>query len=97
MKGDGNCLFRALSLVITATEDCRDKGRVLLCEYMIQMNLPVNGIPPLVYLTKSKMRQDGVWGTTDELMTASCWLHALIFVWHCFGKNIVGIAMICST
>ena len=55
---------------------------------MLQTNYIVNGKAPSEYLKKSKIEQNAVWGTTDEILVASSWLKVPIYVWHQFGKKL---------
>ena len=71
---DGNCLFRAISVVITGAEKSHPIIRKQICDHMLQTNYIVNGKAPSEYLKTSKMEQNAVWGTTDEIPVASSWL-----------------------
>ena len=85
---DGNCLFRAISVVITGAEKSHPIIRKQICDHMLQTNYIVNGKAPSEYLKTSKMEQNAVWGTTDEIPVASSWLKVPIYVWHRFGKKL---------
>ena len=84
--GDGNCLFRCLSLVCSGSEKNHSLVRKHICEHMRQINYVASGKSPSEYLKTTKMEEDRVWGTTDELLVASSWLKTPIFVWCQFGK-----------
>ena len=88
VMGDGNCLFRAISVVITGAEKSHPIIRKQICDHMLQTNSKVNGKAPSEYLKTSKMEQNAVWGTTDEILVASSWFKVPTYVWHWFGKKL---------
>lgn len=71
--GDGNCLFRSLSYILTGSEDQHFLVRSLICNHMVN-------IAPLLlthirypsvhdYITSERMEHDYVWGTDVEIYT----------------------------
>ena len=88
VKGDGNCLFRSFSYVITGSEEHHLDIRHWVCEYI---NLYREKIEKFSgkqnYVSVSKMAKPGVWGTDIEIMavdtnvytytkhgSSQCWL-----------------------
>lgn len=77
IEGDGNCLFRALSFVITGEEAQHAIVRSLICDYVASTeNIKVD-----------KMREDKVWGTTTEIFAAANMFSINIFTWAKFGAS----------
>ena len=73
IRGDSNCYFRALSLILTGTEIYHVKIRQAICDFIevhyndLNMFLDkfVDGED---YLLKKKMRENGTWGTELEII-----------------------------
>jgi len=82
--GDGNCLFCALSYIITGSEDQHYKIRALIISHMLSIAHMLIGIGPdgranyatgMVscttieeYIRNSGMDRDGTWGSAIELL-----------------------------
>jgi hypothetical protein len=82
IKGDGNCLFRALAYAVTGSEDEHPLMRAVLCKEMKDRDDEGRR-----HVRESGMQKNGVWGTTDELFSASRLLKSTIAVWSQFGAS----------
>ena len=88
IEGDGNCLFRCLSKVISGSEEYHAKVRGEICRYMLSDGKDIIGwyftqilsTTPSDYLNNTCMYDNGIWGTDAELVTASALLQADIYV-----------------
>ena len=93
MLGDGNCLFRSLSYVITGVENYHMKIRSEVCQFMknshfsdsIRRTLMPTFRSVQQYLHFTKMEKDGTWGTEVELFTAALMLNTKIYVYSKVG------------
>ena len=70
--GDGNCLFRAFSYIITGAEDQHFELRCRIVERLTSVGhrLLVNYISEATlqqYITNSRMDRQGTWGTIVEM------------------------------
>ena len=86
--GDGNCLFRAFSCVITGRKTYHMNVREQIINHMRDIEtllLPHMNTSLKGYLAKTKMAGNGVWGTDVEILTAASLLSADIFVYTKFG------------
>ena len=83
VKGDGNCMFRALSLVVTGSEDQHHAIRTRIVQHMrsiahlmlghIKSHTGFNTCQNIdEYLQKSKMAECNTWGSDIELL---CFAH----------------------
>ena len=83
--GDGNCLFRAFSYVITGRQTYHMKLREQIINHMRDIEtllLPHMNTSLKGYLAKTKMPGNGVWGTDVQILTAASLLSgADIFVY----------------
>ena len=73
IKGDGNCLFRAFSYVVTGSEDAHMAIRKSIIEHMMNIahlvlgsHIQHNSIRD--YVQVSAMDQDSTWGTEIEIL-----------------------------
>lgn len=74
IKGDGNCLFRSFSYVITGRQNYHSLigKRILLHMKTIEHALlPHINSSVDEYLLRTQMKNDGVWGTDIEILTAA--------------------------
>ena len=88
--GDGNCLFRALSHVITGRQVYHAQGRNKIINHMTSIEnflVPHLNTSLECYLHKTRMAQSGVWGTDIEIVIASSLLSTDIFVYTKFGDT----------
>ena len=86
--GDGNCLFRALSYVITGSECQHYRLRTAIVRHMFDIeHLLVNNAGTFdrtsvsEYLSVSNMDKDKMWGTDVEIFTLSHLLSTNVFSW----------------
>ncbi|XP_022172073.1 uncharacterized protein LOC111034936 [Myzus persicae] len=99
IKGDGNCLYRALSYWITGIEDNHMEIRKRIAE-VVKTNKNIHNYiggddDISIYLEKNKIDNDGVWGTDVEIFAAAQLLKTSIYVyatttntWQLFNKNL---------
>ena len=88
IAGDGNCFFRAVSYVITGSEDQHDAVRKLICDHIIESPLLFDGKAGDLYLRSTNMRKLGIWGTNDEYQAVADWLQVSVFVLCRFGGRL---------
>ena len=88
IEGDGNCLFRCLSKVISGSEQYHSKLRGEICRYMLSDGKDVISwyfkqvlsTTPSEYLSEKCMYNEENWGSDVELMAASAMLKTDIYV-----------------
>ena len=89
IKGDGNCLFRGLCMVVTGWETGHMKLRQLMCDHINDIG-PYNSKSSSdgpAYLRETRMRCDAVFGTDVELFSTAQVLSTDIYVYHRYGSN----------
>ena len=87
--GDGNCLFRALSYVITGTQSYHADIRSKIIQHMIEIEnllFPHTNMSLVSYLEQSGMANIGTWGTDIEIFTACSLLSTDIYVYTKVGQ-----------
>ena len=87
-SADGNCLFRALSYVITGRQVYHSQMRARIVNHMKHIEnflLPHINSSLDSYLANSQMARNGVWGTEIEILSAASLLSTDIFVYTQFG------------
>ena len=90
ISGDGNCLFRAFSYIITGRQNYHATLRQRIVDHMRLINkllVPHMNTSLDCYLDKSKMAKSGVWGTDIEIFAASSLFSTDIFVYTKFGND----------
>ncbi len=90
ITGDGNCLFRSFSYIITGRQNYHSliRRRIALHMKTIESALFAHiGSSVDEYLLRTKMRNDGVWGTDIEILTAASLFCTDIYVYTKFGHN----------
>lgn len=90
INGDGNCLFRSFSYIITGRQSYHSLIRKKIVDHMktIESDLfPHTGSSVDEYLLRTKMGNVGVWGTDIEILTAASLFCCDIFVYTQFGNN----------
>ena len=86
--GDGNCLFRCLSKIITGEQDSHQQLRRIISNFIASEGTTKLGwyfrqfrITPSDYFLNEKMPHlDGVWGGDIEIMAASAILQVDIYI-----------------
>ena len=89
-KGDGNCLFRAISYSICGRQVYHHIVRSKIVEHMIAIEstlLPHINSSLDNYLARSGMKNQNVWGTDIEILTASSLLQTDIYVYTKIGAG----------
>ena len=87
IKGDGNCLFRTLSFIITGSEEQHTLVRKAILHYVLQIahfmlsQLIIGHSSVFEYIQHTCMDQDGTWGTEIEIFTLAHLLNTCIFVY----------------
>ena len=82
--GDGNCLFRALSLQLTGTQDHHLEIRKVIAEFektneiFEQLHKTINQTPFSSHL--QNIKKTCVWGTTVEILATSSMFHVDVYV-----------------
>ena len=74
IRGDGNCLFRVLSFVLTGSQEQHPHVRLLICSHMHSIpHLLQAHISPCTstydYINQTGMHNNGTWGTDIEIFT----------------------------
>jgi len=103
IAGDGNCLFRALSYIITGSEEQHYKIRALIISHMLSIPHMLMGIghdrhanyaaAMLSYSTIedynqcSGMDRDGIWGSAIEMACASHLFRVPLYVYDVSHEN----------
>ena len=90
VKGDGNCLFRALCVAVTGWETGHGKICQLVCEHINDVG-PYNSRDASAgpaYLRDSCMKEDTVFGTNVEIFSAAQVLSTDIYVYHKYGNGL---------
>ena len=90
IKGDGNCLFRSFSYIITGRQNYHSLIRKRIIDHMKTIEhaiLPHSGSSVDSYLLRTQMRNDGVWGSDIEILTAASLFCTDIYVFTKFGNN----------
>ena len=92
--GDGNCLFRCFSYIITGSEDQHMSLRIIITSYMISIAhlLLDNHISSMYssvqqYITDTKMDQEGTWGTHVGMFTLAHLLKTIVFSYITEDQN----------
>ena len=88
--GDGNCLFRAFSYIMTGRQIYHATLRERIVEHMKHITeflVPHINTSLDCCLAKTKMATSGVWGTDIEIFAASSLFSTDIFVYSKFGHN----------
>ena len=88
ITGDGNCMFRAISYIVTGSEDCHLGVRVAVVNYMSEIEpfLIVNNLLGEYtmgeYIESSRMNLEGAWGTGVEIASLAHMLNTNIYTYH---------------
>ena len=91
--GDGNCLFRAFSHILTGSQDYHSQIREHIVTFMLDNVLLMesvihNSIPDVVeHITSHQMAELGKWGTEVELAAMATILNCTIFVFSKYGNQ----------
>ena len=98
--GDGNCLFRSLSFVLTGSEQSHMNVRLLICEHMHKISrLMLSHIAACTsvqeYISDSRMNVSTVWGSNREIYTFSNMCQVNVYVydmqrrsWSVYSPNL---------
>ena len=94
ITGDGNCLFRSFSYIITGSEEQHMAVRQAICNHMVEIAhfLFATGICSTYtsiqeYIQSTKMDQDQAWGTEVEMFTLAHLLTTSVFSYNTAENN----------
>ena len=86
MLGDGNCLFRSFSYVLTGSQEYHLDVRTLICHHMTTISdlVEQHTHPHSVqqYIAQSKMNNNNVWGTHIEILTFANLCESNVYVFN---------------
>ena len=88
IRGDGNCLFRSFSYLITGSEDEHDAASAAIVSYMLTTGQFLVGfqIPTQCtvqgYVNDTHMDSEGSWGTEVEMLTLAHFLQTPVLVYN---------------
>lgn len=72
IRGDGNCLFRSIAFAVSGNEELHLYIRNIITSFIAKSRNPiVYNETPEDYLKRTKMRENGVWGTDIEIYFAA--------------------------
>jgi hypothetical protein len=91
MRGDGNCLFRAVSYYLAGDQSYHKALRDIIVTYMAE-NAPIIGTiaDQPTYATKNNMIIPGVYATEVEIFAFASMLATNIFVYSPYGNDTKG-------
>lgn len=91
MRGDGNCLFRAFSFIVFGVQTFHKCVREKLVSFMEDNKVlftKVENTPMEQYLSISKMKELGTWGTEMEILAFSSLCNTTVYVFcNCGGQG----------
>lgn len=89
ITGDGNCLFRSFSYIITGSEDQHLAICLIIVNHMLTIahlllgtHIPNRYDAVEGYISDTKMDQDSTWGTEVEMFTLAHLLNTAIFSYN---------------
>jgi hypothetical protein len=88
--GDGNCLFRALSLGLTGSQRQHDVIRSLIVDHLVLVKQDISSLYPIGFSYDrhlQAMKQPGCWGTEREIIAAANLFGLSIFCYSNYGQN----------
>jgi hypothetical protein len=86
ISGDGNCLFRALVYCVTGSQDEHGMMRTIICDELEKAEMQ-DGEAGAAYVQRMNMREDGTWGTTDEIFAAARIVKVTVCVFSICGNS----------
>lgn len=88
IRGDGNCLFRSIAFAVSGNEELHLYIRNIITSFIAKSRNPiVYNETPEDYLKRTKMRENGVWGTDIEIYFAAKVFNCSIFVYSKHGHS----------
>ena len=96
--GDGNCLFRSFSYIITGSENYHREVRKAIVDHMPLLRPEVLSVylgdtTVQEYQRQTRMRQDSSWGTDVEMVTLAHLLDTTVYAYSPGGNEWA----VCST
>ena len=88
VKGDGNCFFRAIALVVCGNQEEHALFRRLVASFMLSNAVLLHRVCTSVeqHLETSKMASETVWATDIEIHAAATMLQTPIMVYSKYGS-----------
>ena len=83
--GDGNCLFRSISFLLTGSEDMHIVLRNMISIFINENTIHFHVHPE--YISLSHMRENGIWGTETEIFAFASLLRSSIYVYSSVGTR----------
>lgn len=90
VRGDGNCYFRSISLILCGSEDQHSTIRALVVQHMQAQACDFEAYcdsPVAQYLQRSKMHVNKTWATEVEIFVTSSLLKKPIYVYAPYQFN----------
>ena len=89
IKGDGNCLFRAFSKILTGNQDDHGLLRTMTVSYIMDNLTTMRQVSPNIaeHLHTSNMISLGTWGTEIEIFALATILNATVYVYSQLGNS----------
>ena len=90
MRGDGNCLFRTFSFVLSGVQSFHKTVREKIVSYMEENNdvfSRIENTPMDKYLSASKMKNPGTWGTELEIIAFASMCNTPVHVYCSAGHG----------
>ena len=92
--GDGNCLFRSFSYIITGSEEQYRRVREVILNHMVDIGrfILFHHLPPRYtsieeYIHDTEMDRNFTWGTDVEMLTMAHLLNTCVFVYNTVINN----------
>ena len=83
--GDGNCLFRSFSYIITGSEEQYRRVREVILNHMVDIGhfILFHHLPPrYTSIHDTEMDRNFTWGTDVEMLTMAHLLNPCVFVYN---------------
>nr|XP_047127156.1 uncharacterized protein LOC124808083 [Hydra vulgaris] len=100
IKGDGNCFFRAVSFIITGSEDehkqIRDKVVNHMCNQIHDEMTGYLSMPIQTHICKTRMLEDATWATDAEIIGCASFMEVDIQVYSKYGEKTKWMIYPCS-
>ena len=88
VRGDGNCLFRALSYILLGHEGGHNDIRHLLCDFIQTNDARFFQITKFSrYVAKADMAKSGVWGTEVEIFAFATVFNTNVYFFSTMSKE----------
>ena len=85
VKWDRNCFFRAISHLLAGTDELHTYIRLKVTQFIKNNETHIQNVE--AYLKQSKMEQNSVWATENEMVAAARLVHRDIVVYSMYKIN----------